>query len=91
MNYTKLTTICGVPCVEISAGGFTASVGYAIGSNVLRLHNDIDGVEVFRYNPNNTMEDISNQLRFGVYHHYTYQIDLPMAFLKLPILHINYQ
>lgn len=59
MNYTKLTTICGVPCVEISAGGYTASVGYAIGSNVLRLHNDIDGVEVFRYNPNNTMEDIS--------------------------------
>jgi aldose 1-epimerase len=58
MNYTRLTTLCGTPCVEVSAGGYTAYVAYAVGSNVLRLRDDTDGVEVFRYDPNNTMEDI---------------------------------
>lgn len=58
MNYTKLTKLCGTPCVEISAMGYTAYIAYEVGSNMIRLHDDKDGVEVVRFNPNNTIDDI---------------------------------
>ncbi len=58
MNYTKLINFGGTPCVEFSAGGYKALVAYEIGSNVIRLHDDKNGMEFFRFDPNNTADNI---------------------------------
>ena len=58
MNYTKLINFGGTPCVEFSAGGYKALVAYEIGSNVIRLHDDKNGIEFFRFNPDNTADNI---------------------------------
>lgn len=48
----------GMECVRLTAGGYTALIAPGIGSNVIRLHDDKNGVEFFRWNENNTPEDI---------------------------------
>lgn len=48
----------GMECIQLSAGGYTAMIAPGIGSNVLRLHDDENGVEFFRWNENNTPDDI---------------------------------
>lgn len=58
MNYTKLTEFNGTPVVEFSAGGYTAMVAYEIGSNVIRLHDDKNGVEFFRFKKDNPADTI---------------------------------
>ncbi len=58
MNYTKLINFGGTPCVEFSAGGYKALVAYEIGSNVIRLHDDKNGMEFFRFDPDNTADNI---------------------------------
>ena len=45
-------------CIQLCAGGYTALIAPGIGSNVLRLHDDANGVEFFRWDENNTPEDI---------------------------------
>jgi len=57
-NYTKLTEFNGMPVVEFSAGGYTAILAYEIGSNVIRLHDDKNGIEFFRFKADNTPENI---------------------------------
>ena len=49
MNYSKLTDFNGTPVAEISAGGYTAMIAYELGSNVIRLHDDKNGIEFFRF------------------------------------------
>ena len=44
MNYSKLTDFNGTPVAEISAGGYTAMIAYELGSNVIRLHDDKNGL-----------------------------------------------
>lgn len=58
MNYTKLTEYNGTPVVEFSAGGYTAMVAYEIGSNVIRLHDDKNGIEFFRFKKDTSAETI---------------------------------
>ena len=48
----------GMECIQLCAGGYTALIAPGIGSNVLRLHDDANGVEFFRWDENNTPEDI---------------------------------
>ena len=48
----------GMECIQLCAGGYTALIAPGIGSNVLRLHDDANGVEFFRWDENNTPEDM---------------------------------
>ena len=57
-NYTKITTFNGTPCVELCAGGYKALVAYEIGSNVIRLRNEKDGIEFFRFKADTPAEEI---------------------------------
>ena len=45
-------------CIQLCGCGYTALIAPGIGSNVLRLHDDANGVEFFRWDENNTPEDI---------------------------------
>lgn len=57
-NYTKITDFNGTPCVEISAGGYKALVAYEIGSNVIRLRDEKNEVEFFRFKPDTPADEI---------------------------------
>lgn len=48
----------GMKCVELKAGGYTAWIANEIGSNVIRLHDDVNGVEFFRFTDENTPQEI---------------------------------
>ncbi len=58
MNYTKISDFGGTPVVEMSAGGYTALVAYELGSNVIRLHDDKNKLEFFRFNGENSADVI---------------------------------
>mgnify|MGYP003499541740 CR=1 FL=1 len=58
MNYTKLTEFNGTPVVEFSAGGYTAMAAFELGSNIIRLHDDKNGIEFFRFKKENPAEVI---------------------------------
>ena len=53
MNSTKISEFNGTPVVEMYAGGYTALVAYELGSNVIRLHDDKNKVEFFRFKADN--------------------------------------
>lgn len=57
-NSAQIVDFNGTPCVKLEAGGYTALIAYEIGSNVIRLHNDKDGIEFFRFNPENPADVI---------------------------------
>ena len=48
----------GLECVQLTAGGYTALIAPGIGSNVLRLHDDVNGIEFSRWDEANTPDDI---------------------------------
>lgn len=48
----------GTSCVQLKAGGYTALVANEIGSNVIRLHDDVNGIEFFRFDPDNPADAI---------------------------------
>ncbi|MBR2283562.1 MAG: aldose 1-epimerase [Ruminococcus sp.] len=58
MNTTQLFNFNGTTCVKMNAGGYEALVAYEIGANVIRLRNNKDGVEFFRFSHSNTADDI---------------------------------
>ena len=58
MNTTQLLNFNGTTCVKLSAGGYEALVAYEIGSNVIRLRDNKNGLEYFRFNADNTAENI---------------------------------
>lgn len=57
-NTTQLMNWNGTTCIKMNAGGYEALVAYEIGCNVIRLRNNVKGMEFFRYNPDNTAETI---------------------------------
>lgn len=57
-NTTQLMKWNGMTCVKMNAGGYEALVAYEIGCNVIRLRNIGKGIEFFRWNPDNTADDI---------------------------------
>ena len=60
MHTAKIVNWKGMDCVELSAGGYTAWIANEIGSNVIRMHDDKNGVEFFRWNAENTPDTIKN-------------------------------
>lgn len=59
-NKAELVDVNDITCIQLTAGGYTALISPELGSNVLRLHDDENGIEFFRWDPNNTLEDIQN-------------------------------
>ncbi|MCM1505738.1 MAG: aldose 1-epimerase [Ruminococcus flavefaciens] len=57
-NSTQLFNFNGLTCVRLQAGGYEALIAYEVGSNVIRLRNNKENMEFFRFNPNNTADDI---------------------------------
>lgn len=57
-NTASLTDWKGMACIQLSAGGYTAMIAPGIGSNVLRLRDEKNDVEFFRWEDANTPEDI---------------------------------
>ena len=57
-NTAKLIDYKGEQAVELKAGRYTAIVAPFLGSNVLRLRDDVLGIEVFRYVEDATIEDL---------------------------------
>lgn len=60
MNNAKMINFNGTPCVELTAGGYTALIAYEIGCNVIRLRDTVHSVEFFRFNAQNPAETIIN-------------------------------
>ncbi len=58
MNQASVINWKGMPCAQLCAGGYTAMIAYEIGSNVIRLHDDTNGIEFFRYTSDVTPEII---------------------------------
>lgn len=59
-NKAEIVNWNGMPCIQLTAGGYTALIANEIGSNVIRLHDDKNGIEFFRYNSDNTSDTIKN-------------------------------
>lgn len=57
-NSTQMINFNGLTCVRLQAGGYEALVAYEVGSNVIRLRDNKNGLEFFRFNENNTADDI---------------------------------
>ena len=60
MNSTQLLDFNGMSCVQLKSAGYCALVAYEAGSNVIRLRDDKNGIEFFRFNDSNTADDIKN-------------------------------
>lgn len=58
LNSTQFINFNGISCIKLSAGGYEALVAYEIGSNVIRLRDNKNGMEFFRFKDSNTAEDI---------------------------------
>lgn len=48
----------GETCLELRAGNYLAMIAPGIGSNVLRLRDEANDIEIFRFNPDTSMEEI---------------------------------
>ncbi len=59
MNKASVINWMGMDVVELKAGGYTAMIANKIGSNVIRLHDDVNGIEFFRYTEDVTPEIIA--------------------------------
>ena len=58
MNKASVINWKGMPVAELKAGGYTAMIANEIGSNVIRLHDDVNGIEFFRHTADVTPEII---------------------------------
>lgn len=48
----------GEPCIELKAGAYLALIAPGIGSNVIRLRDETNDIEIFRFHPETTIEEI---------------------------------
>ncbi len=48
----------GESCIELVAGGYCAMIAPGIGSNVIRLRDNAHDIEIFRFNPDVSIEEI---------------------------------
>lgn len=58
MNSTQLFNFNGTTCVKLCAGGYSALVAYEIGANVIRLRDEKNAVEFFRFKADNPADNI---------------------------------
>ena len=57
-NKSEIITWGGMSCVKLSAGGYEAIIANEIGSNVIRLRDNKNGLEFFRYSDKNDADVI---------------------------------
>ena len=57
-NTTQMMQWGSMPCVRLDAGGYTALIAPDLGSNVIRLCDVKNGIEFFRFNDDNTYEEL---------------------------------
>lgn len=57
-NTTQMMQWGNMPCVRLDAGGYTALIAPELGSNVIRLCDAKNGIEFFRFNDDNTYEEL---------------------------------
>jgi len=57
-NSTQMMQWGGMPCVRMDAGGYTALIAPELGSNVIRLHDETNGIEFFRFSDSNTYQQL---------------------------------
>ncbi len=58
MNTTQMMQWGGMPCIRLNAGGYTALIAPEIGSNVIRLRDEKNGLEFFRFSNQNNRETL---------------------------------
>lgn len=58
MNKTQMMQWGGMPCVRMDAGGYTALIAPEIGSNVIRLRDETNGIEFFRFSDANNHDTL---------------------------------
>ncbi len=58
MNFTKLINFNGISCIQLVSGRYEALIAYEIGSNVIRLRDNDNGIEFFRFKDSNTADVI---------------------------------
>ena len=58
MNQTQMMQWGNMPCVRLDAGGYTALIAPDLGSNVIRLRDETNGIEFFRFKEDNTFEEL---------------------------------
>ncbi|MBQ7002365.1 MAG: aldose 1-epimerase [Oscillospiraceae bacterium] len=58
MNSTQMMQWGGMPVIRLNAGGYTALIAHEIGSNVIRLRDEKNGMEIFRFDNSNTADVI---------------------------------
>ncbi|MBQ8926676.1 MAG: aldose 1-epimerase [Oscillospiraceae bacterium] len=58
MNQTQMMQWGNMPCVRLDAGGYTALIAPDLGSNVVRLRDETNGIEFFRFKEDNTFEEL---------------------------------
>ena len=60
----------GMPCLQLSSGGYTAWIAPEIGSNVIRLFHEEKGLEFFRFravlDSNESLSDIKTESKAKV-------------------------
>ena len=88
MNSTQLINFNGISCVQLKAGGYSALIAYEIGSNVIRLRDDKNGIEFFRFKDTNTFDDIKQ--KYGDFLHFIFQTVLLTVSLKRLMRHISF-
>lgn len=50
----------GIPCIELKTSRYTAIIANSMGSSVLRLHDDLNKMEIFRCKDSTTIEEIDS-------------------------------
>ena len=58
MNTTQMMQWGNMPCVRLNAGGYTALIAPDLGSNVIRLRDEKNGIEFFRFKNTNTYDEL---------------------------------
>ena len=60
--YAQLGKYKGLDIIELSACGYSAMIAPSLGGNVLRLRNDEQGVEIFRFDADKSAEEIADAI-----------------------------
>ncbi|MBO5237156.1 MAG: aldose 1-epimerase, partial [Lachnospiraceae bacterium] len=58
MTTAHLIEYKGESCIELKAGGYLALIAPGIGSNVIRLRDEENDIEIFRFHEETSMDEI---------------------------------
>ena len=80
MNMIQQTVLNGTPCIMMSAGGYEAYIAYELGSNVIRLRDVANNIDVFRFSPDNTADTLRQSAEVWGLRHFICRTVLLTAF-----------